>query len=223
MRTDTLERVAALDFKSPFDELTELRESMTTQEIAGLTGLRRETVSRARPDSRFRRRTEKAIGDLYAVVTRMKAVAGEDLVRPGAILRRPQAIFAGRSIAELLKEGEVDAVLQHLAAPEAAELADPPRPGEPPKGAVDAFLAANPDLAALLPEIEVKLREHFAPVDRIERGVTVEHEGEADDVLYLWAHNDLSLDENEKRFMALLEREREFLRPVRSRLNIGFL
>src|ERR1700753_2247797 len=100
MRTDILGRVAALDFKSPFDELTELRESMTTQEIAGLTGLRRETISRARPDSRFPRRTEKAIGDLYALVTRIKAVAGGDLAQVGAILRRPQSALGGRSIAE---------------------------------------------------------------------------------------------------------------------------
>jgi hypothetical protein len=226
----TLENVAELDFKGPFDELTELRSQLTTQEIAELTGLRRETISRARPDTRFRRRTEKALGDLYLVVTRMRSAAGNDLGQLAAVLRRPQAALGDRSIADLLKEGEVDLVLEHLAAPaspsrstEPVDRAAAPPRQEPREDAVEAFLAADPEMAALLPEIEAKVRKYFAPVESIERGITVEYEGEGDDVLYLWAHNDLSFDENEKRFRALLEQERDFLRPVRSRLNIGFL
>lgn len=246
--TATLEDVPGLDFKGPFDELSELRTLLTTQEIADLTGLRRETISRARPDRRFRRRTEKALGDLYLVVTRMRSVAGTDLGHLAAVLRRPQAALGDRSIADLLKEGKVDQVLEHLATPGPIEPRRRPNsrldPGaeaklkayDPAEAAaaipairereekrVAAFLAADPELAALLPEIEAKVRECFAPVERLERGVSVEYEGEGDDVLYLWAHNDLSFDENLERFMAFLGQERDFLRPVRSRLNIGFV
>lgn len=160
-------RDVPLDFTSPFDELSELRTLLTTQQIAELTGLRRETISRARPDSRFQRRTEKALGDLYLVVTRMRSVADDDLGQIAAILRRPQAALHGRSIAELLKEGRVDEVLEQLGAPEQTEPVAPPRsrPGEPPDDAAEAFLAADPELAALLPEIEAKVREHFAPTE----------------------------------------------------------
>lgn len=233
----TLEDMAELDFKGPFDELTELRSQLTTQEIAELTGLRRETISRARPDTRFRRRTEKALGDLYLVVTRMRSAAGDDLGQLAAVLRRPQAALGDRSIADLLREGKVDSVLEHLAAPELEPAAPKhapaaprrPTPTPPPtasrsrEDAVESFLAADSEMAALLPEIEAKIRHHFAPVRSIERGIIVDYEGEADDVLSLRAHNDLSFDENVKRLMTLLEQERDFLRPVRPRLNIGFL
>jgi hypothetical protein len=226
---DTLDDMAGLDFKSPFDELSELRTLLTTQQIADFTGLRRETISRARPDSNFRRRTEKALGDLYLVVTRMRAAAGGDLGQLAAVLRRPQAALGGRSIADLLREGKVDVVLEHLAEPEPpARSTEPPVRGAPPsrrdearEEAVETFLAGDPEMAALLPEIEAKVREHFAPVRWIERGVIVEYEGEGDDVLYVWAHNDLSFDENVERLTDFLEQERDFLRPVRSRLNIG--
>lgn len=248
MDTVTLEDVAELDFKGPFDELAELRSQLTTQEIAELTGLRRETISRARPDTRFRRRTEKALGDLYLVVTRMRSATGDDLGQLAAVLRRPQAVFGDRSIADLLREGRVDEVLEHLKTPAPIERRRRPnlrlgrgveaklKAYDPAEAAaaipairereekrVAAFLAGDPELAALLPEIEAKVRECFAPVERLERGVIVEYEDEADDVLYLWAYNDLSFDENEKRFMIFLGRERDFLRPVRSRLNIGFV
>jgi hypothetical protein len=244
----TLDVVSGLDFRTPFDELTELRSTLTTQEIADLTGLRRETLSRARPGRRFQRRTEKAIGDLYLVVTRMRATAGGDLGQLAAVLRRPQAALGDRSVADLLKEGRVDLVLEHLETPDPVERGrrpnfrlsprteaklkayDPveaaaatPAIREREEDRVAAFLAGDPELAALLPEIEAKVRECFAPVGWLERGIIVEYEGEADDVLYLWAHNDLSFDENEKRFMAFLGQQRDFLRPVRSRLNIGFV
>lgn len=227
LKIATLGEVAPLDFKGPFDELTELRSVLTTQEIAELTGLRRETLSRARPDSRFRRRTEKALGDLYVVVTRMRAVAGDDLGQLAPILRRPQAVLGGGSIADLLKEGRVEQVLEHLSSPEPAEEAAKAAAAqafyEREEKRAAAFLAADPELAALLPEIEARVRKHFAPVDWIERGTIVEYEGEADDVLYLSAHTDLSFAENEKRLMAFLEAERDLLLPVRTRLHIGFL
>lgn len=238
----------SLDFRSPYDELTELRSLLTTQEIAELTGLRRETISRARPDSHFQRRTEKALRDLYVVVTRMRSANGRDLSQLGAVLRRPQAAFDGGSIADLLREEKVDQILELLATP-------PPPTGErrersllgpdteaklkayDPAGAdaaapairereerrVAAFLAAHPEMTALLPEVEEKVRHHFSPVQWIERGVIVEYEGEAGDVLYLWAHNGLPFDENVERLTTFLEHERDLLEPVRSELNIGFL
>jgi hypothetical protein len=216
-----------LDFKTPFDELTELRAYLTVQDIAELTGLRRETLSRARPDSRFQRRTEKALGDLYTVVTRMRSVAGDDVGQLGAVLRRPQAVLGDRSIADLLKEGKLDLVLQHLAGAEPPARAARQRPGEPPADAVETFLAADPELASLLPQIEARVRDHFAPVQRIERGIIEDFEGESGDrsgdVFYLGVRTEMSFDEKVKRLMALLEKEQDLLSPVHDRLSIGFL
>jgi hypothetical protein len=250
VNTAILEAVP-LDFKTPFDELSELRAVLTTQEIAELTGLRRETISRARRDSRFQRRTEKTLGDLYLVVTRMRSIAGEDLGQLGAILRRPQSILGERSIADLLKEGRVDLVLEHLTAPEptpaSAPIAieppeDPPptleveahlRPWKPlgpvemqayrdrQEAEVAAFLADDPEFAAGLPGIEARVREHFGPEVWIERGV--DEEPGAEDGLYLRAHNGLPFDENLTRLEALLKQERDLRDPVRNRVTVGFL
>ena len=207
---------------SPFDELTALRSVLSWQEIAEVTGMRRETLSRARRDSRFQRRTQKALDDLYAVVIRLRP-AVDDQHHLMAVLRRPQEDFGRRSIAELLQDGKVEEVLEHLPAPQKpkAEPAATPRAGASPDDSVDAFLAADPELVALLPEIEANARKHFAPVEWIKRHLIVEPG--ADDVLYLEVRNDRSFDENFKRLMAMLEQERDLLRPVRARLTIGFL
>lgn len=226
---DTLDPVAGLDFKSPFDELSELRELLTIQQIAEFTGLRRETISRARPDKPFRPRTEKAVGDLYLVVTRLRSVSDLDLGHLAAILRRPQVRLGDRSIGELLKAGKVDLVLRHLADPTPASSAPTPRPRSTParpdrskEDAVEAFLAADPELAALLPEIEAKVREHFGPQVRLERGMDIEP-GSEEIGIYLRARNDLSFDENVERLGALLVEEEDLLDPVADRLGIGFL
>jgi hypothetical protein len=214
----TLESVS-LDFKTPFDELSELREVLSNQEIAEMTGLRRETISRARPDSRFQRRTEKALGDLYAVVTRMRAVAGDDLGQLAAVLRRPQASLGSRSIAELLKAGKADAVLDSLAAaPRAA-------PEEPrPDAGVRALLAADPELRSRLTAIEAAIVRHFGPGTRVERKVIVEYDDpQGEDDLYLRVHTDLSLDEEVDLLSEFLGREKDLLAPVRERVVIGFL
>jgi hypothetical protein len=121
----TILAVPDLDLKSPFDELSELRRLLTTEEIAELTGLRRETISRARRDRRLRRATEKSLGDLYAVVTAI--TSGGVHAHLAAVLRRPQQQFGGRSIADLLQEGRVEEVLGHLGpppAPAAEQLED---------------------------------------------------------------------------------------------------
>ncbi len=224
----------SLDFRGPYDELTELRSLLTTQEIAELTGLRRETISRARPDSHFQRRTEKALRDLYVVVERMRAVGGGDVMQLGAVLRRPQGALGDRSIADLLREGKADVVLEQLAAPEPAGLApaEPaaapqppvakPRRGRSREDAVEAFLAADPEVAALLPEIEAKVRKHFAPAQWVERGSS-------------WntrARRTTSFGAGPQRPVLRPERRpadgvpgagADLLRPVRSRLNVGFL
>jgi hypothetical protein len=243
-----LEDMASLDFKSPFDELTELRAVLTTQEIAELTGLRRETISRARPDSRFQRRTEKALGDLYLVVTKMKSVAGGDLGQLAAVLRRPQGELAGHSIAELLREGKVEAVLRSLSsdAPTEAEELVNFRLGpevdaqlepwqEPSEKALErdpaldarvaAVLEADPELRTRLSAIEAALVRHFGPGAEVERDIVSEFydDEEGSDELYLRVHADLSLDENIDRLAAFLERETDLLAPVREQLTIGFL
>lgn len=225
----TLDGMAGLDFRSPFDELSELRELLTIQQIAEFTGLRRETISRARPDKPFRPRTEKAVSDLYLVVTRLRSVAGLDLGHLAAILRRPQVALGDRSIAELLKAGKLDLVLRHLADPTPASSAPtlprrstPDRPDRSQEDAVEAFLAADPELAALLPAIEAKVREHFGPRVRLERGMDIEP-GSEEIGIYLRAHNDLSFEENVERLKALSIQEEDLLDPVADRLGIGFL
>jgi hypothetical protein len=213
----TLVDMDELDFRTPFDELGDLRELLTTQQVAEFTGLRRETISRARPGRPLRPRTEKAVGDLYLVVTRMRAVAGLDLRNLAAILRRPQPALGDRSIADLLKEGRVDQVLEHLADPGPAAASAPVD-----ADAVETFLAADPELAARLPEIEAKFRERFGPDVRIERGMDTEP-GSEEVGIYLRAHNALSFDENLKRLKAMLIEEDDLLGPVADRLGIGFL
>jgi len=243
----TIEHVTSLDFKSPFDELTELRALLTTQEIADMTGLRRETISRARPDSRFQRRTEKALRDLYLVVTKMKSAAGEELGQLGAVLRRPQTEFAGRSIAELLREGEIEAILDGLSvdAPTEAEglanfqldpkVEDRLTPWNEPSEAtvvedptlderVDALLAADPELRSRLSEIEAALVGHFGPGARVERKIISEYDDPGGgDELYLRVHTDLSYGEEVDRLAEFLRRQEGLLAPVRQQLVIGFL
>lgn len=247
MSIGILEDMASLDFKSPFDELTDLRAVLTTQEIADMTGLRRETISRARADSRFQRRTEKALRNLYLVVTRMRAMRGGDMGQLAAVLRRPQEQFAGRSIAELLRDGEIEAILDGLSvdAPTEAEgLAnfqlDPQvetrlTPWKEPSdanvlkdptldGRVDALLVADPELRSRLSEIEAALVEHFGPGARVERKIISEYDDPGGgDELYLRVHTDLSYGEEVDRLAEFLRQQEDSLAPVRQRLVIGFL
>lgn len=219
MSVGIVEDMGSLDFKSPFDELTELRAVLTTQEIAELTGLRRETISRARPDSRFQRRTEKALGDLYLVVTRMKAVVGE-VGQLAAVLRRPQAELAGHSIAELLREGRVEVVLASLSSGPPVPLVSNPTMDE----RVDALLEGDPELRSRIPAIEAALVEHFGLGAQVEREmITSYDESEGSDEIYLRVLVDLTFDEKVDRLADVLEQERDLLAPVRSKLTVGFL
>jgi hypothetical protein len=224
MSIGILEGVVSLDFKSPFNELMELREALTAQEIAELTGLRRETISRARPDSCFQRRTEKALGDLYAVVAKIRSVRNDEVGQLGTVLRRPQAELAGRSIAELLREGQVDAVLESLAsgAPSKSDgVASKPSVEE----RVAALLDGDPELRSRLPAIEAALLRCFGPGATVERKIVNEVWDDPDghDELIIRVHNDLSLDENIDRHADFLARERDLLAPVRSRFAIGYI
>jgi hypothetical protein len=243
----TLEQMPELDFKSPFDELSELRTFLTTQQIAELTGLRRETISRARPDSRFRRSTEKALGDLYAVVERMRFVSGGELGQLAAVLRRPQPTLGERSIAELLREGKVGVVLDHLGAADETpsrqleniqlddatltelrklESEDSPKVPEATAGddPASVLIDADPEIASLLPAIEGKIRGCFGDDAGIERRAIRDHsarEGSAH--LYLGVRTGLPFDEALDRLADLLGAEADLLAPVSGRLTIGTL
>ncbi|HEX3736058.1 MAG TPA: hypothetical protein VHV53_00825 [Solirubrobacterales bacterium] len=213
-----------LNLMSPFDELTELRSVLTVQEIAEMTGLRRETLSRARPDSRFQRRTQKALDDLYAVVTRLRPSVGGDTHRLVTILRRPQATLGRRSIAELLQEGKVDEVLDRLPVPKPRE--QPQRPLEPipdkQKQRAAELLAADPELAERLPAIEAAIRLHFGADAPIERGVIWSYSPGEEDELYVRVDSALSFEEKVDRLGDLLSEE-EVFRGLLPRLTIGWV
>jgi hypothetical protein len=236
-----------LDIRTPFAELSELREVLSVNEIAEMTGLRRETLSRARAGGRFQQRTASAIHDLYLVVTRLRPMVDGD-VHLAAILRRPQPEFARRSIARVLRDGQVDAVLRHLNQPEptdreelenfelapeivaeleAGEREEGSRPlAEDPTlaGRVATLLSNDPELSSRLPEIETKVLDYFGPGARVERKIIEPWDvPDGHDEFYLRVHADLSVSEASERLGNLLEGERDLLSPVRSRLTIGFL
>jgi hypothetical protein len=243
----TVSGVERLDVMTPFDELVELRTLLTVQEIAEMTGMRRETLSRARPDSRFQRRTEEGLHDLYVVATRIRPMVGAD-THLAAVLRRPQAVLAEHSIAELLAEGRAEAVLEHLIPPEPTEeerlanvrldpdiearLAVLEEDSSRRRGAgtdpviderVPVLLAADPELESRLAQIEGKIREHFGPDSGVERTIIADAGPEPHDHLYLRVRSDHSFDERMDRLTALVDQEQDLLRPVLSRLTIGFL
>jgi hypothetical protein len=242
----TVSDVGRLDIRTPFEELTELREILSVGEIAEMTGIRRETLSRARPDGRFQQRTAKALHDLLVVVTQLRPMVDGD-VHLAAILRRPQPEFAQRSIARMVREGHVDIVLEHLARPEptdskefenfelppeiAAELErsqeeERPAPAKDPTLAarVSAVLAADPGLSSRLPEIETKVLEYFGPEARLERKIIEPYDNpDGQDEFYLRVYADLPVAEQIDRLGVLLERERDLLDPVARQLTIGFL
>jgi hypothetical protein len=244
----TVSDVGRLDLRTPFEELTELREVLSVNEIAEMTGLRRETLSRARPDSRFQQRTAKGLHDLLAVVTRLRPMVDGD-VHLAAVLRRPQPEFARRSIARMVREGHVDIVLEQLARPEPTDpkelenLELPPEivaeleaehEGARPKplpaqdstlaARISALLAADPELSSRLPEIEAKVREHFGSEARIERKIIEPYDIPGGrDQFYLGVRTDLSVAEAGDRLGDLLEQEHDLLGPVVGRLTIGFL
>ncbi len=223
MDVGTIESVS-LDFKSPFDELSELREVLTNQEIADLTGLRRETISRARPDSRFRQRTERALGDLYAVVTRMRSINGGDIGQLAAVLRRPQVSLGSRSIAELLKDGEVDAVLDSLSEqPRIDEPSEEDRVAEVKREEkVAAFLAGEPELRSRIEAIEAAVLRHFGPGAIVVREMAVYYdEPEPEDDLFLRVTTGLTVEEDLDLLRSFFRQERDLLAPVKRHLVIG--
>jgi hypothetical protein len=232
---------------SPYDELTELRSVLTVQEIAEVTGLRRETLFRARPDSRLQRRTQHAIDDLYTVVLRLRPTMGADPVHLAAVMRRPQAALAHRSIAELLQEGRVDEVLELLDPPAPTEeeqleniefdpeilaglskTTDPTPDQVEAKSAEDerrvaALLDTDLELASRLPAIESAIREHFGADARIRRAVITDYDDPGgSDELYLGVRSGLPIDQEIDRLGELVGDE-ELLGPVAKRLTIGNL
>jgi hypothetical protein len=243
----TVRSVGTLDIKTPFEELTELREVLSVNKIAEMTGLRRETLSRARADGRFQQRTATGIHDLYVVVARLRPMIDGD-VHLAAVLRRPQPEFAQRSIARVVREGQLDAVLEHLSRPEptAPELLEnielPPdvvaelgasREEKRPKPSVEdptlaarvsALVAADPELSSRLPEIEAKVREYFGSDARIERKIIEPYDDpDGHEEFYLRVHADGSFAEQSDHLGALVEGEHDLLGPVMGQLTIGFL
>jgi hypothetical protein len=233
---------------SPYDELTELRSVLSTQEIAEVTGLRRETLARARADSRFQRRTQKALDDLYLVIAQLRPLLSGDLRHVAAVLRRPQPVLAQHSIAELLREGKVEVVLDHLgSAPSretdqlenfklapsiqagleaSEEMPDPSgRPIDAQGGdaGVPALLATDPGLASRLDAIEELIRDRFDQETVIERQIITEATPDSSEVLYLRVRSGMSFDEEIDRLTDLLSHEDGLLGPVMDRLTIGFL
>jgi hypothetical protein len=233
--------------RTPFDDLSDLREVLSLSEIAEMTGLRRETLSRARSSSRFQQRTAKGLHDLYVTVDRLRLVVDGD-VHIAAVLRRPQPEFARRSIAQVLRDGQVDAVLKHLDRPEptdprefenleippeavtgleAGKKEEGPGPGnDDPTLAerVAALLATDPDLSSRLPEIESKVRDYFGPGTRIERKIIEPWDiPDGHDEFYLRVHTGLSIHEASERLGDLFNDEEDLLGPVSGRLTIGFL
>jgi hypothetical protein len=243
----TVRSVGTLDVKTPFEELTELREVLSLSEIAEMTGLRRETLSRARSDTRFQQRTAEGLHDLFVVVNRLRPMVDGD-VHLAAILRRPQSEFARRSIARVLRDGQVDAVLKHLDQPEptdreelenfelpaetVAELEASEREGRHRPSVEDstlavrvsALLAADPELSSRLPEIEAKVREYFGPESKVERKIIDPHDiPDGREQFYLRVRTDLSVAEAGDRLGDLFEGQHDLLGPVEGRLRIGFL
>ena len=236
-----------LDFKTPFEELTELRSMLSMNEIAEMTGMRRETLSRARPGSRFQRRTQKALDDLYLVVARLRPTMGGDTVHLAAVMRRPQTALAHRSIAELLREGKAAEVLEHLGEPEPAKRGGPgtiefdpallarlePTPKDDPREQVHlvenerqvaTLLDSDPDLASRLPAIEAKIHEYFGADAQIGRAIITEYDdAEGGDELYLRILTSLTHDDEVDRLTKLLGDEGDLLDPVATRLTIGML
>jgi hypothetical protein len=243
----TIPKVGRLDVRTPFAELSELREVLSVNEIAEMTGLRRETLSRARPGGRFQQRTASGIHDLYVVVDRLRPMVDGD-VHLAAILRRPQPEFAQRSIARVLRDGQVDAVLKYLDQPEPTDQEElenfelppeivaeleasqrqerPKPPVEDPTLAarVSALLATDSELSSRLPEIETKIREYFGPEAQIERKIIEPYDiPDGHEQFYLRVSTDLSVSEAGDRLEALSEGEQVLLDPVAGRLAIGFL
>jgi hypothetical protein len=227
----TVPEVDDFDVRTPYEELTELRTLLAVGEIAEMTGLRRETLSRARPDGRFQRRTERGIAALYLVVTRLRPSVGAD-VHLAAVLRRPQEVLGRRSIAELLAEGKVATVLEHLAEPEPDEGDRPASsngmpsdlPVEGPDERLAALLTNDPELESRLPAIEAAVLERFGPGASLERKIIEPWDvPEGGDQFYLRVNTDLSFEENVDRLSQLLRQEKALLAPVRRQLTIGFL
>jgi hypothetical protein len=238
--------VDALDLLTPYDDLKDLRSVLSAQQIAELTGLRRETISRARPDSRFRRQTVRAFTDLNAVVGRLRRVMGDDPGQLAALLERPQPALGGSSIAELIREGRVDVVLDRLAVAEptaeeqlenlrldadveaelrALEAEDPGTPTDAiADDRVTELIAGDPELGRRLPMIEALIRDRFGADARAERALVADpSDPEGTGHLYLGIRAALPLDEQIDRLGSFLSEEEVLMGPVQTRVTVGLL
>lgn len=235
-----------LDFRTPYDDLKDLRSVLSAQQIAELTGLRRETISRARPDGRFRRQTVRAFTDLNAVVSRLRRVVGDDRGQLGALLERPQPALGGSSIAESIREGRVDAVLDRLAVAEpteeeqlehlrldaeveaelrALEAKGPATSADAlAEDRVTGLIADDPSLGRRLAMIEALIRDRFGAEARVERAFVADSsDPEGPGHLYLGIRAALSLDAQIERLGTFLAEEETLMGPVQTRVTVGLL
>jgi transcriptional regulator with XRE-family HTH domain len=92
------------------DELEQLRSWLRASEIAEMTGLRPETISRISSGQPASRRAERLIDDLYYVAGRVRARLDD----PGQLrfaLNRRRPEYEARSYAEMIREDDIGFVL----------------------------------------------------------------------------------------------------------------
>ena len=216
--------------------LDELRQSLRSSEIAEVTGLRPETISRIRPGHRPARRTERLLDDLCAIVTALGGEPGgaDARIRFALVRRRPE--LDGRSIADLLRAGLADRALELLAGPaddsELAvgetlerELAASERGAGAPRDrrtvAVRQFLAADPQVSALLEKLPESLQAAFRAPVRLEPTVLPDESGLGDDELFVGVASDLELSEANQRLGEFLGSAWDRLGPATERIYLG--
>lgn len=238
--------MASLDLLTPYDDLKDLRAVLSAQQIAELTGLRRETISRARPEKQFRRQTARIVTDLNAVVRQLRRVIGEDPVQLAALLERPQAALDGSSIAELIRDGRTAVVLGHLAGTETKNEErledlqfDPEVQAELEAlqseeratvaaaiadGRAAELIAVDPELGRRIPMVEAKIQERFGADARVERAFVADpSDPDSSGHVHLSIRSRLPLDEQIARLGAFLSEEEGLLASVQTRMTIGVL
>lgn len=222
------------------EELIELREIFSGAEIADVLGITPETVSRMKSGRDVHRSTERALDDFHYVVHRLLSrFDGDGRKVRWAILRRQEALN-GQSVVPLLQEGRIDEVLEVFeempnatdrtemddlrvsAELEAQLLALEQRPMPPAAAAavdpVDVYLAAHPELRAIVPRI-VETVAGYLGASEVQASVLAD---EDEDELVLTFTSELPLEESSERMRAFYADEWEsLLAPVSDKIGIA--
>ena len=116
------------------------------------------------------------------------------------------------------------ATLAALSASESKGVADPSSSVAEERRVAAELLASDRPLAALLPEIESSIRDHFGADAQIDRAVVTDpDDADGRDRLYLRVGTELPFDQQVERLTALLDHEEDRLEPFEDRLTIGTL